>query len=120
MKNELKTNITHQNSIATIRLKGELTTLAENEIYNAYQSSINSGNKSIIFDFSEIEYINSAGIAVLIGLVNDSKKKDITLLISGLTPHFQKIFKMVGLTQYTKIFDEVKSAIASINSSKQI
>jgi anti-anti-sigma regulatory factor len=41
----------------------------------------------------------------------ESQKKGQTIRITGLSPHFQKIFNMVGLTKYTQIFPSEESAL---------
>jgi anti-anti-sigma regulatory factor len=56
-------------------------------------------------------YINSGGIAVLIGILGESKKKGQTIRMSGLTSHFQKIFAMVGLTKYAQIHPSEEVAL---------
>ena len=33
----------------------------------------------------------------------------------GLTPHFQKVFTMVGITKYTTLHPDEKSACAAFN-----
>ena len=38
------------------------------------------------------------------------------LLMTGLSVHFQKIFRMVGLTQYADLYPSVEDALASLNS----
>jgi len=41
------------------------------------------------------------------------------LAVSGLSPHFQKIFRMVGLAQYAEIYqteDEAISAFKRLNT----
>jgi anti-anti-sigma factor len=59
-------------------------------------------------NFSPDCYFNSGGIAFLIGITVESKKKGQTVSITGLSDHFKKIFKMVGLTRYVDIYDSVE------------
>jgi hypothetical protein len=37
-------------------------------------------------------------------------------VISGLSSHYQKIFRMVGLTQYAEVFDTVDEAVRELKS----
>ncbi|OQY29975.1 MAG: hypothetical protein B6244_01570 [Candidatus Cloacimonetes bacterium 4572_55] len=115
MRDEMKVSLDSKGSVSIIHLTGEITTFSEEKILEVYQLALNRNAKKILLDFCNVNYINSAGIAILIGLVTSSKKNNINLYISGLTPHFKKIFKMVGLTQYTKIFDDKDSALNQLN-----
>lgn len=104
------------NSIATIiDLAGDITTFAEEAINQAYQTVSENGATNIIFNFRENDYINSAGIAILIGVVTEARKRNQHLLITGLSAHFQKIFRMVGLTQYADIFQSVDEALHNLD-----
>ena len=56
-----------------------------------------------------------AGIAVLIQLLSESKKRNQVVAITGLSENFKKIFEMVGITRFAKIFDHEEDAINSLS-----
>ena len=64
-----------------------------------------------LFHFDKDGYINSGGIAILIGIASESRKNEQTIRMTGLSSHFQKIFNMVGLTKYTEIFPTEELAL---------
>ncbi len=115
MSDEIKVNIREHDKTAIIDLIGDVTTFAEEPIVRAYNSQKDAQN--ILLNFRENDYINSAGIAIIIGIVTEIKKNNQQLLISGLSQHFQKIFHMVGLTQYAKIFPTEQEALASLEQT---
>jgi anti-anti-sigma factor len=116
MSDEIQVSVRRVNNEATvIDLVGDVTTFAEEAINQAYHSASSDGATNIIFNFRENDYINSAGIAILIGVVTEARKRDQKLLITGLSAHFQKIFRMVGLTQYADLYPTVDEALASLN-----
>jgi anti-anti-sigma factor len=96
---------------------GYVTTFAEEAINQAFQSASADGATNIIFNFRENDYINSAGIAILIGVVTEARKHEQKLLMTGLSAHFQKIFRMVGLTQYADLYPSVEEALASLKKT---
>lgn len=53
--------------------------------------------KQIIIDLSELEFMDSTGIGVLIGRYNLMKEKNIPIYICNPSKHVEKIFKMTGL-----------------------
>lgn len=118
MSDEIQVSVREENNAAVIDLVGDVTTFAEEAINQAYQSVSSDGVSNIIFNFRENDYINSAGIAILIGVVTEARKREQKLLMTGLSAHFQKIFRMVGLTQYADLYPTVEEALASLKNSK--
>ena len=51
----------------------------------------------IIIDLSELEFMDSTGIGVLIGRYNLMKERNIPIYICNPSKHAEKIFKMTGL-----------------------
>ena len=56
-----------------------------------------NGFKQIIIDLSELDFMDSTGIGVLIGRYKRMKDKNIPIFICNPSPHVEKIFKMTGL-----------------------
>ena len=55
------------------------------------------GFGQIIIDLSELDFMDSTGIGVLIGRYNNMKEKNIPIFICNPSKHAEKIFKMTGL-----------------------
>jgi hypothetical protein len=47
-------------------------------------------------------------------MLMEANKADQTIAAFGLTPHFQKVFTMVGITKYAALHRDEASAIASL------
>ncbi|RME42210.1 MAG: anti-sigma factor antagonist [Caldilineae bacterium] len=111
MNDEIKVDVqTVDDQTAIIHLAGDVTTFAEKEITEAYQAVSRNNIRNIIFNFRENDYINSAGIAILIGVVTEARKRNQRLMMAMPSSHFQKIFRMVGLTQYADIYNSLEEA----------
>lgn len=59
-----------------------------------------------VLDFSEVSFINSAGISALLKFVVSARKLGYQLFAMNVTPHHQKIFKMVEMSRYMPTIDE--------------
>ena len=68
----------------------------------------------VLLDFSKVEYINSSGIALVIQMLMEANKNGQRIAAFGLTPHFQKVFTMVGITKYASLYQDEATAKASI------
>jgi anti-anti-sigma factor len=108
---DIEISISKKNDVSIINIKGDVTANTGEAIENAYQKVSTDGAEKILLYFDKDGYINSGGIAVLIGIASESAKKKQTIRITGLSSHFQKIFHMVGLTKYTAIFPSEESAL---------
>ncbi len=107
---DIKVSITERNGVSVIQIGGDVTATTGETIEDAYQKATSAGAKKILLYFDKDGYINSGGIAVLIGIASESAKNNQKIRITGLSSHFQKIFHRVGLTKYTEIFPSEESA----------
>ena len=116
MKNILKISTRDKGDIKIVDLEGDFTLFADEAVNATIKPLISGGSTKIILNFSSVGYINSSGIAIIIGLVTLLSNKGGRFKAYGLTPHFQKVFNMVGLTQYIDLFETEDETVNSLNS----
>lgn len=58
-----------------------------------------------VLDFSEVSFINSAGISALLKFVVTARKSGFKLFAINVSPHHQKIFKMVEMLRFMPIIE---------------
>jgi anti-anti-sigma factor len=110
MKNNLEVSIYDKDGIQIIELIGDVTAETGQMVEYAYQNICEAGGTRIILSFNEDNYLNSGGIAFLIGIAAESKGKAQLIRVAGLSGHFHKIFDMMGLTRYMDLFPDLDSA----------
>jgi anti-anti-sigma factor len=59
-----------------------------------------------VLDFSEVSFINSAGISALLKFVVNARKEGHKLFAMNLTPHHQKTFKIVEMSRFMPTIEE--------------
>ena len=101
--------------VTVFDIQGDVTIASEPFLKQAYKDANNQGTSKIILRFFEDAYINSGGIAVLIQLLAETKKHNQQIGITGLSEHFKKIFKMVGITKFATIYHTVEDAVESLS-----
>jgi len=111
MNKDIQVSISQKDDVSILQIKGDVTAVTGESIEEAYQRVTTAGAKKMLFYFDQDGYINSGGIAILIGIASESRKNEQRMRITGLSPHFQKIFNMVGLTKYTEIFPTEELAL---------
>ncbi|MGI8586915.1 MAG: STAS domain-containing protein [Chloroflexia bacterium] len=100
-----------------IDLKGDVTSFSDAGLHAGFDKASARGLTFIILNFTGVEYVNSAGIATVISLLSEARSREQQLLIVGLSPHYQKIFRMVGVARYAEIFETEDEALARVVSS---
>lgn len=97
--------------VVILDIIGDVTSFAEEKIDQAYKNASRVGTRKILINFKEDDYINSAGIAIIIGIVTEGRRKGETIGVVQPSKHFQKLFDMIGLTQYVNIFGTEREAL---------
>ncbi|HTP12782.1 MAG TPA: STAS domain-containing protein [Bacteroidota bacterium] len=101
-------------SLGIISLSGDISGGTEEALRKAYETLGKGGATKILFRFAQGCYINSAGIAIIILIVSESKKSRQKVGATGLSAHFQKIFEMIGLTDYIQVFQTEEEALKKL------
>lgn len=103
----MQTEIRHLTDQAlALDLRGDLTRQAEEAVLGLrpWAEGLDGGRKYLILNLAHVPYINSAGIAVLIRLARAGIKGGFMTFAYGVTPHYEKLFRMVGLTEHMLIY----------------
>ncbi len=115
MEHDLKISTRKENDVTVLQLEGDVTAKTGKTIEDAYQKASTDGVKRIILLFNKENYINSGGIASLILIASESKKKDQKVFMTGISDHFQKIFEMTGLLKYINFYPTEEAALAGFD-----
>ena len=68
-----------------------------NDLKQTIESELTSGNRHIAFDLTELNSINSAGLGILIGILNKIKVNSGTLKLLNINERILSIFKITKL-----------------------
>jgi anti-anti-sigma factor len=98
-------------SVTLLDIQGDITVFSEPFLNEAYKNADNQGTNNILLKTERDIYINSGGIAVLIRIPAQTKHNNQLIGIIGVSDHYKKIFRMVGITRFAKIYDTVEEAL---------
>ena len=115
----LQTNImmnVHKVNAATsiIDIQGEVTAFAEKALLDAYTEASTPTTRTIILNFSSLDYMNSGGVALLITLLIRINRQNQRLLACGLSEHYRHIFDITHLSQAIGIYATQDQALAAV------
>ena len=106
-------NVRRQPGTAIIDLRGEIDAFAESALNVAYAEAEHQNPSTILLNFGDVSYINSTGIALIVGLLARSRKSHRRLLVYGLSAHYVEIFQITRLADFMSIFSDESSALAA-------
>ena len=91
-------NVERDFELVTIEVTGRLdTTTAPN--LDAVINELSEDKKELVFDMSELEYISSAGIRVLLGAYKKMHSNQGIMRIEKANDIVRDVFEMTGLSQ---------------------
>jgi anti-sigma B factor antagonist len=109
----LEATVRSQPSAAIVDLRGEINAFAEDALNAAYAQAESQGSETILLNFSGVDYINSTGIALIVGLLARARKQHRRLLACGLSDHYVEIFEITRLADFMSVFPDEASALAT-------
>jgi anti-anti-sigma factor len=113
----LEANVRHLPRVAIVDLHGEINAFAEERLNVAYAEAESQGTDVILLNFSDVDYINSTGIALIVSLLAQARKTRRRLLAYGLSDHYVEIFQITRLVDFMNVFPDEVSALAAGHGS---
>lgn len=89
----------NENENFEIHLSGDLDINVVENFKNEILEKYKALDKDIVFDFSELKYIDSTGIGAIMTVYKSAKDKSKTLIINNANRNIYKLFKITKLTE---------------------
>ncbi len=99
-----------------IDIQGEVTAFAEQVMMDAYTQASTSSVRAIIINFTDLEYMNSSGIGLLVTLLIRVNRQKQHLLTYGLSDHYKHIFELTRLSDAIKVYNSENEALVATKS----
>ncbi len=103
------------NNIVIFRLQGDLIVSEVEKLRNEFHEVMEKNIHKIILDFSDIEFIDSSGIGLMVEILKSVKKfDDGQLKLINLNKQVKDILKQIQLYSIFEIYDSEDEAIESL------
>lgn len=86
----------------TLSVEGRIDTITSKDLDNEIQDEMGNFD-SLIMDFTDLEYISSAGLRVLVSTQKQLKPDNIPLIIKNTNDAVNEIFRMSGFNKILQI-----------------
>jgi anti-sigma B factor antagonist len=96
-----------------VDVRGEITASSEEALVDAYARAGGDGVRAVVLNFSDLEYMNSGGIGLLVTLLVRANRAKQKLLAFGLDEHYRQIFELTRLDEAIGIYASEADALAA-------
>jgi len=97
----LQATTTRTDAGATIALSGDIDGGAREALDAAYAEV--GDRDAVLLDFGRVGYINSTGIALIVGVLARARAQDRPVTACGLSEHYREIFEITRLSDFMTI-----------------
>ena len=96
----MKTTILETDGKLVAVLAGELDTVAAAETEAALQPLFDSVGKDLVLDCTELEYITSSGLNILMNLLKTAQPKGERVILKNVNEGIRNILDLTGFVSY--------------------
>ena len=100
-------------NVSVIDIRGSVTAAAESALMDSYAQATAEGARNILLNFTNLEYMNSSGIGLLVTLLIRANRQGQHIAAFGLSPHYRDIFELTRLDEAIHIYDSEEAALAA-------
>jgi anti-anti-sigma factor len=95
--------------------RGYVNDLGAESLEHASEQVLDKGLKKLVVNFSDMQYINSIGASVFIGIVQKTIENEGQLCFTNMKKVHQDVFELLGITKHVRVFKEEQDALSFLN-----
>ena len=88
-----------------VELRGDINREAEPGLVTVW-NEVEDQPGRLLLDFSQTDFINSTGIALIVGLLAKARAIDRPVGAYGLNDHYTEIFRITRLSDFMTIYED--------------
>lgn len=102
-------------TVTAIDVAGDVTSASEAPLMEAYSTASAAGARTIVLDFSGLDYMNSGGIGLLVTLLVRVQRQGQRLTACGLSDHYREILSLTRLDEAIAIYPSEADVLAAVS-----
>lgn len=110
--------VRHQPGVGIIDLKGELGAGATIPLQEAFMSALEKHPACVVLNFTDVVYINSRGVAQIVGLIRQGQQRHRSLIVYGLSSYFRELFALTKLDTFVTIMPDEEATLSYIRQEQ--
>ena len=98
-----------EGEVAVIDLSGDINGAAQPVLTAAYEQAATQASH-IVLNFAATDFINSTGIAVIVGLLAKARQEQGSVSACNLSDHYRHIFEITRLSDFMPVYEDEAAA----------
>ncbi len=78
------------------------------------EKHLSAGNLKVVLDLSDLKYINSSGLNVLINILTKARKNGGEAVVASVSPKVKELFVITKLNTVFTVTDSVEKALSKL------
>lgn len=113
----LSYNIVDENGFAVVQMNGDLNMFSAPDLRTNLVKKFDSGVSRFIFNLTDLSFVDSSGIGVLVSFVSLTKKRPgAKVILCGLNAQIRNIFEVTRLLSVFNVVDDLPAAHEAIKA----
>jgi anti-sigma B factor antagonist len=101
-----------RNDHALVIASGEIDAATADSVADAVSAALSDGHKKILLDFTDVTFIDSTGLGVLVKSHRAAEATDAWFAVVHPTPQTRKLIRVLGLDQLLHVYDTHEQALS--------
>ncbi len=107
-------SVEEKNDIVIIKTNGYINNVAGEQIAEICSKKIDAGIKKFLLDLEKSSIVNSIGVSIIIEIIEKLLEVNGHIGYYNLAPIVAKTFKIMGLVQYSTIYESEEDALSDM------
>jgi anti-sigma B factor antagonist len=104
--------------VTIFMLEGRLDSNTSSDVEKKILNSIVEGASEVVLNFSQLDYISSAGIRVLVHCHKELEKKNGHISLAAVPKPIENVLYITGFLPYFKVYENSEDALLALNKEK--
>lgn len=103
-----------QGNVHVLGLKGRLDAVGAPKLHGRLTALIQAGGTRFLLDCSELDYVSSIGVRVLLGAAHELAQRQGRIACCSVTPNVRKVFEIVALEAEVPAYETRQIGLAAL------
>jgi anti-sigma B factor antagonist len=106
--------------IVSVVLTGSLDVATAPRVRDLLIRLIDEGHHRLILEMSEVDFVDSIGLGVFVGVVHRLRPYDSSLAVAAPSAQTRKVFEITQLVRVLPLYDTTEAAVEAVRSGNAV
>ena len=103
--------VSHKNNAMIVTVAGRLDSITSSELEAWAGEALDPPECNVVMDFSQLDYISSAGLRTMLNISKLINKFSHTFAICSVQDHVREVFEISGFDSFIPIYKSVEESL---------